>query len=193
MLLDGVPHLEKIVNDTSAAQSFIQKAMKEINKKDANDLIYVLDASRDYNPEPKLETIQAKVFALDFTDDQLDPIQLHVLKDLIKRVKNGRAVIQPGTSESYGHLTMAHPELWADQVADFLLFLRINFTENTATVAYNGPEAPIRALLPKGKWRGTITIPLTDIQNLANKVKRSIPRKSGDCARGAQSPRRRRD
>lgn len=123
MLLDGVPHLEKTVNDRSAAHKFIQEAMKEAAKKDANDLIYVLEASRDYDPEPNLEAIQTKVFALDFTDDQLDPVQLHVLKDLIKRVKQGRAVIQPGTAESYGHLTMAHPDLWAHQVVEFLSFL----------------------------------------------------------------------
>jgi homoserine O-acetyltransferase/O-succinyltransferase len=123
MLLDGVPHLEKTVSNSSAAQAFIQKAMTEISTHDANDLIYVLAASHDYDPEPKLDTIQAKVFALDFSDDQLDPIQLHVLEDLIKGVKNGRAVIQPGTSDSFGHLTMAHPELWAHQVAAFMLFL----------------------------------------------------------------------
>lgn len=123
MLLDGVPHLAKIVKDQSAARSFIQDAKNDISKKDANDLVYVLSASKDYDPESKLGSIQAKVFALDFSDDQLDPIQLHVLEDLIKHVKRGRAVIQPGTPESYGHLTMAHPELWAHQVVDFLHFL----------------------------------------------------------------------
>lgn len=56
--------------------------------------------------------------------------------------------------------------------ADHLLFFRINFESNTASVAYNGPEAPIRDLLPKGSWQGTKVIALTDIQKLAAKVAR---------------------
>ncbi len=120
MLLDGVPHLQTIVPDQARALVFIKDAVQEATKKDANDLIYVLNASQDYDPEPKLSTIQTRVFALDFTDDQLDPAELGTLNRLIKQVKNGHAVVQPGTHHSYGHLTMAHPELWANQVADFV-------------------------------------------------------------------------
>ena len=38
-------------------------------------------------------------------------------------VKNGRYVVQPGTSTSFGHLTMAHPELWANHVGEFMAWL----------------------------------------------------------------------
>lgn len=54
--------------------------------------------------------------------------------------------------------------------ADYLLFFRINFKANTASVAYNGPEAPIRALLPKESWTGTKVIALADIVRLAKEV-----------------------
>lgn len=54
--------------------------------------------------------------------------------------------------------------------ADHLLFFRINFETNSASIAYNGPEAPIRDLLPKGAWQGTKVIALADIQALAAKV-----------------------
>lgn len=123
MLLDGVPHLANVIKDESEAASFIQDAANEASKKDANDLVYVLAASKDYDPEPSLGNIRTKVIALNFTDDQLNPDELHVLQDLIKHVKQGRAVIQDGTPTSYGHFTMAHPELWAHQVSDFILFL----------------------------------------------------------------------
>lgn len=85
--------------------------------------MYVIEASADYKPEDKLESIQAKVYALDFSDDQLDPPELGTLKDLIKRVKRGKAIIQPGTPDSFGHLTMAHPELWAEHVREFVQFV----------------------------------------------------------------------
>jgi hypothetical protein len=54
--------------------------------------------------------------------------------------------------------------------AEHLLFFRINFKDNTASVAYNGPEAPIRDLLPKGTWSGTKRLSLERIQFLAAKV-----------------------
>jgi homoserine O-acetyltransferase len=123
MLLNGVPRLQRIIQGVPTALNFIQEIEKEVMKKDANDIIYVLEASMDYNPEPKLSMIQTKVFALDFTDDQLDPIEFHTLETLIKNVKNGRTVIQEGTPYSYGHMTMAHPELWADQVTHFLHYI----------------------------------------------------------------------
>lgn len=123
MLLDGVFHLENTIEASSDADKFVQNASQEALKSDANDLIYALEASNDYDPEPQLETINTHVFALDFTDDQFDPVQLGVLDRLIKRVKHGQAVIQIGTPHSYGHLTMAHPELWDQQVANFINFV----------------------------------------------------------------------
>ena len=39
--------------------------------------------------------------------------------------------------------------------AELLLFLRINFGAGLAEVAYNGPEAPIREMLPASGWEGT--------------------------------------
>jgi homoserine O-acetyltransferase len=123
MLLDGVPHMQNIVSDVNSAGKFIDTAINEAKTKDANDLIYILEASTDYDPESELESIQTKIFALDFTDDQLDPIELNTLNRLIKQVKKGRTVIQQGTNQSYGHLTMAHPHLWSQQVSDFIRFV----------------------------------------------------------------------
>jgi hypothetical protein len=56
--------------------------------------------------------------------------------------------------------------------ADYLLFFRIDFEANTASVVYNGPEAPIRALLSDGDWRGTKVLPLADVRALAKKSDR---------------------
>jgi hypothetical protein len=65
--------------------------------------------------------------------------------------------------------------------ADYLLFFAINFEANTASVIYNGPEAPVRALLPAQGWPGTKVIPLADMHRLAKNVAPS--------ARIAYSPR----
>lgn len=45
-------------------------------------------------------------------------------------------------------------------IADYLIFLRIDFARCVAEVAYNGPEAPIRKLLPPSGWTGTKRVSL---------------------------------
>ena len=120
MMIDGVPHLQSVAPDTAAANRFIAEAAKESAAADANDVLYSIRASADYDPEPALGSIKARVFALNFSDDEFNPDQLQILERLITRVPNGLYRVQPGSESSFGHLTMAHPELWADNVATFM-------------------------------------------------------------------------
>lgn len=126
MLLDGLPHLENTIPNKITALNFIKQAIDQSKKIDANNLLYALEASNDYYPENNLASIRAKVYALDFSDDQLDPAELGTLENLIKQVRHGKAIIQPATPESFGHLTMAHPELWAEHVKKFTQFVDEN-------------------------------------------------------------------
>ena len=123
MMIDGVPHLQAIAPDSPGADKFNAEARAQALQADANDVLYSLRASRDYDPEPRLSTIKTKVFALNFTDDEFNPDVLGILETQISKVKNGRYVVQPGSSASFGHLTMAHPELWANHVGDFMGWL----------------------------------------------------------------------
>ncbi|TSC34513.1 alpha/beta fold hydrolase [Corallococcus sp. Z5C101001] len=123
MMLDGVPHLQATLPDAPAADAFIASAMAQAEGMDANDILYSLESSRDYDPEAGLGAIQARVFALNFSDDEFNPVSLRTLEALMPRVKHGRFVVQAGDARSFGHFTQAHPELWAEQVAAFLAFL----------------------------------------------------------------------
>jgi homoserine O-acetyltransferase len=123
MMIDGVPHLQAIAPDSRSADQFIADAAAQSAGGDANDLLYSLKASADYDPEPQLGAIRTKVFALNFGDDEFNPDGLQILESRIKLVPRGRYVVQPGTSGSFGHLTMAHPALWADKVAMFMRWL----------------------------------------------------------------------
>jgi homoserine O-acetyltransferase len=120
MMIDGVPHLQAAIPDAKAADDFIASAAEQIASADANDLLYSIEGSRDYDPEPALAEIKARLFALNFTDDEFNPDVLQVLQRLMPRVPQGRYVVQTGGPDSYGHLTMAHPALWADHVREFM-------------------------------------------------------------------------
>jgi homoserine O-acetyltransferase/O-succinyltransferase len=120
LMIDGVPHMQAIAPDGAGADKFIAEAKAQSAAADPADVLYSLKSSADYDPEPGLGKIKAKLFALNFSDDEFNPDELNLLETLTPRVKNGRYVVQPGSAESFGHLTMAHPELWSKHVAEFM-------------------------------------------------------------------------
>jgi homoserine O-acetyltransferase len=134
MMIDGVPHLQALISDTKAAEDFMATAAKQNAELDPNDLLYSLEASQDYNPEPGLAMIKAKVYALNFSDDEFNPAGLGLLQSRMKLVKNGSYFVQTGSPDSFGHLTMAHPSLWERRVRDFM-----NSLEGSAKRSADGP------------------------------------------------------
>lgn len=120
MMLDGVPHLQAAIPDRAPADAFVQGAADTARAMDANDVLYSLESSEDYDPEGALGDIRAKVLALNFSDDEFNPVVLGTLERLVSRVPGARFVVQPGTDRSFGHFTQAHPSLWAHHVRDFM-------------------------------------------------------------------------
>jgi len=120
MMLDGVPHLDATVRDRADADAFIQAAVDQAREQDANDALYSLESSGDYDPAAALGTVRTKVFALNFSDDEFNPISLQALETLIPKVPGAHFVVQPGDETSFGHLTQRHPSLWAKHVGAFM-------------------------------------------------------------------------
>lgn len=87
---------------------------------DANDLIYQLDASRDYNPSPNLFKIKAPVFAVNSADDQINPPELKIMEKEIIKVKQGRYILLPITEKTNGHGTHTNAEIWENYLKDLL-------------------------------------------------------------------------
>jgi homoserine O-acetyltransferase len=87
---------------------------------DANNVLYALEASRDYDPGPDLEKIQAPLLAINFADDLINPPELGVLETEIKRVKHGKAIVMPATDKTRGHGTHTLASVWKKQFAKFL-------------------------------------------------------------------------
>jgi homoserine O-acetyltransferase len=87
---------------------------------DANDVLYQWDASRDYNPSPGLERIEAALLAINSADDERNPSELGILEREIKRVKRGRYVLIPASAETRGHGTTSIARLWKHHLAELL-------------------------------------------------------------------------
>ncbi|HSI56398.1 MAG TPA: alpha/beta fold hydrolase [Ideonella sp.] len=102
------------------ADALLEQRLKGPFAGDANDHIYQWDASRDYNPEPGLERIEAALLAINSADDERNPPELGLLDAALKRVKNGRALVIPGSPDTAGHGTAVRAAPWATTFAEFL-------------------------------------------------------------------------
>jgi homoserine O-acetyltransferase/O-succinyltransferase len=99
----------------------LDKFIEQIVKTDdANDVLYALEASHDYDPGPNLEKIQAPLLAINFADDLINPPELGILEREIKRVPQGRATVIPFSDKTRGHGSHTLAALWKDQLVDLL-------------------------------------------------------------------------
>lgn len=87
---------------------------------DANDMLYALEASHDYDPGPNLEKIRAPLLAINFADDLINPPELGILEREIKRVPHGRAVIIPFSEKTRGHGSHTLAALWKNELVKLL-------------------------------------------------------------------------
>src|SRR5258707_11110517 len=96
-----------------AAEKFYRDRFKlAVARLDANDLIYQLEASREYNPSPRLETIKAPLVAINSADDLINPPELGIMEREIKRVRRGRFILIPISDQTRGHATHSLPAIW---------------------------------------------------------------------------------
>src|SRR5947199_3356286 len=87
---------------------------------DANDFLYAIEASRDYDPGANLEKIRAPLLAINSADDLINPPELGILEREIKRVPRGRAIVIPFSDKTRGHGSHTIAALWKDQLVKLL-------------------------------------------------------------------------
>jgi homoserine O-acetyltransferase len=87
---------------------------------DANDMIFYLNASRNYNPEPKLESIKAPVLWINSADDYINPPELGIAEREVKKIPHARFILLPISDQTRGHGTHTAAAVWKDYLAEFM-------------------------------------------------------------------------
>jgi len=87
---------------------------------DANDILYAVEASHDYDPNPGLEQIKAPLLAINSADDLINPPDQGILEREIKRVPHGRAILIPESDQTVGHGSHTKAVLWKKEFVEFL-------------------------------------------------------------------------
>jgi homoserine O-acetyltransferase len=87
---------------------------------DADDLLYAMESSRNYDPSPQLERITAPLLAINSADDFINPPELGFMEAAMKRVKRGRYVLIPTSEATHGHGTHTWAAVWEKELREFL-------------------------------------------------------------------------
>ena len=102
------------------ADELLDRRLKAPYTLDANDALYMWDSSRDYNPAPGLERIQATLLAINSADDERNPPHTGVMEREIKRVRNARVYLIPASEDTSGHGTTGQAKFWAAELGRLL-------------------------------------------------------------------------
>jgi homoserine O-acetyltransferase len=122
MLAGSAPHqLQKAYPTRDAADSYAQGSVdRQIAGLDANDLLYQVSASRNYDPSPMLEKIMVPVMWVNSADDFINPPELGIAEQMAKRLSRGRFVLLPISEQTHGHGTHTYAAVWQSYLADLL-------------------------------------------------------------------------
>lgn len=87
---------------------------------DANDLLYQVNASRNYDPSSHLTNIKAPLTYINSADDFINPPELGIAERDIKKVKNGRFILLPISDQTHGHGTHTWAAVWQEYLDELL-------------------------------------------------------------------------
>jgi homoserine O-acetyltransferase/O-succinyltransferase len=115
---ENVLQLQKMFPTREAGDDIYRKLQQQAKERDANDTLWGIEV--DYDPAPYLDRIKARLLAINFADDEINPPQLASTAREIARIPNARYVLIPASEDTHGHFTHLRASFWKAYVADFL-------------------------------------------------------------------------
>ena len=122
VIAGGAPlYLQKEYPTREKATAYVRQAVSNGMKGlDANDMVYQFDSSRNYNPWPGLEKITAPMTWVNSADDFINPRNLDVPAQALKRMKNARFRLIPESDDTHGHGTHTWAKFWKADLIELL-------------------------------------------------------------------------
>ena len=114
-------YLQKAYPTPDAADAYIvDRIAKDLPTRDANDLIYQLSASYDYDPAAALERIKVPMTWVNSSDDFINPWDYGIAEKAAARLPNARYILIKATDQTRGHGTHTWAKFWKDELVDLL-------------------------------------------------------------------------
>jgi len=113
--------MQKQAPTRDAAEAYVDKYLaRTLASTDANNLIYYTNASRNYNPAPRLDQIKTPLLWINSADDYINPPELGIAQEQVKRMPNARFILLPISDATRGHGTHTVASVWKDYLIQFL-------------------------------------------------------------------------
>src|SRR5215470_6129366 len=114
-------HQQQDLPTRDKADAFLDSYIMRVSATlDANDFLYAVNSSRNYDPSPALEKIKAPVMYINSADDFINPPELGVAEREIKKVKSGKFVLIPTSEQTHGHGTHTRAAVWQAYLKELL-------------------------------------------------------------------------
>jgi homoserine O-acetyltransferase len=120
LMADGTVPLARMAPDVASGRRLVEEFEKAAANMDANDTLWSREAAEDYDPTADIGRIKARLLAINFADDAVNPPELHTVEPVISRIPHARYVLLPAGPLSCGHQTYQISEMWGPVVGRFL-------------------------------------------------------------------------
>jgi homoserine O-acetyltransferase len=122
VIAGGAPHqMQKSLPTRDAADQYLEKAYKtRMSGLDANDVLYQLNSSRNYDSSTHLDKITAPVMWINSADDFINPPELGIAEREVKHIKNARFILLPISDQTHGHGTHTDAAVWKQYLEELL-------------------------------------------------------------------------
>ncbi len=117
---ESAARIQEMAPTRAAADKLYDERVARIAQGDANNSLYAIESIMDYNPEPDLDKITARVMLINTVEDVANPPELHTVERAMKRVRHGRYVLIPASAKTHGHFTHRYAALWKPYLIQFM-------------------------------------------------------------------------
>ncbi|MDH7796024.1 MULTISPECIES: alpha/beta fold hydrolase [unclassified Beijerinckia] len=133
IFVQSVARIQDAAPTREATDAYYRNMVEKARKGDANDRLYQVESSMDYDPYPMLDQVRATVLTINFEDDELNPPELGSVAKGLAHVANARSVLLPTTADSKGHYSTQQAQRWSGPLVEFLR--QMSFADGVSTKA----------------------------------------------------------
>jgi homoserine O-acetyltransferase len=113
--------MQKQAPTRDAAEQYIDNYLKRtLASTNANDMLFYMNASRNYDPSPHLDRITVPVLWINSADDYINPPELGIAEKMVTHMPHARFILVPISDLTRGHGTHTVAAVWKDYLAEFM-------------------------------------------------------------------------
>jgi homoserine O-acetyltransferase/O-succinyltransferase len=117
---ESATRIQEMAPTRAAADALYEERVAQTARGDANDALWAIEAIMDYDPEPDLDKITAKLLLINTAEDEANPPELGTVERAVQRVRHGRYVLIPASEKTHGHFTHFYAAVWKPYLIEFM-------------------------------------------------------------------------